>query len=727
MLRSAVAVFTIFATSTLGFAQSQIHGQAEVRSNPTVTDAVQYGLSAPVRHMPLTLSGEGTFQEIPLHRPPIPARPLQLLRDPVLQESTGTLAVLPPDINILGIGMGFQNYVDRAVPPDPNGAVGDTQFVQWVNLDFAIFAKGDGSLIYGPVPGNTLWQSALPGSPCAAHNSGDPIAQFDKQAKRWVLMQPVFVYPFALCVAISTSSDATGSYYAYEFPIPGNYFPDYPKLAIWPDGYYVSYDQFNGNTFVAAAACALDRAYMLAGTPATMQCFDTTGASILPSDLDGASGASGTTLPPPSGAPNYFIGLGTASLNLWQFSVDWVNPANSTLVGPVSVQGVAPFNPACPGAIGCIPALGGFPLDALGDRVMYRLSYRDFGSYESLLVNHSVDTGSGNIGIRWYEIRSPGSTPTVYQQGTHSPDTANYRWMGSIAQDKAGNIAVGYSISSPFVYPAINYAGREFSDPLGTMGSETSIIPGLGSQTNTARWGDYTSLVVDPNDDCSFWYTNEYLLRTGGPNAWSTRIASFRFPSCGPADFALSASPAAQTISAGNGTSYTVTVTALAGFNGSVTLNVGGLPAGATGTFSTNPATATSTLTVTTSAATPAGIYPLTIGGVSGALMHTTTVQLLVTGFVLAASPTSQTVSVGGSATYNITVTPVGGFAGSVNLSLSGLPPRANYNFTPDPTSGASSLVIKTNKNAPPGIYGLTISGKGGKLTNTAQIGLTIQ
>jgi hypothetical protein len=241
----------------------------------------------------------------------------------------------------------------------------------------------------------------------------------------------------------------------------------------------------------------------------------------------------GSTLPP-TGSPNFFVNFGTNSLNLWKFHVDFANPGNSTLTGPTNIP-VTAFTAACNGGGSCIPQPGtSQKLDSLADRLMYRLAYRNFNTSESLVVNHSVSLGRGQtktVGVRWYELRNPNGTPTVFQQGTFSPDST-YRWMGSIAMDKIGNMALGYSASSSSVFPSIRYTGRLVSDPVGTMQSENIIQAGGGSQLrNLNRWGDYSSMAVDPVDDCTFWYTTEYL-RTNGTFNWSTRIASFKFPSC---------------------------------------------------------------------------------------------------------------------------------------------------------------------------------------------------
>lgn len=445
--------------------------------------------------------------------------------DPALQTSARPLVSTTAGQNFQGVGVGLGNFADCCAPPDTNGAAGATQFVQWVNLSFAVFDKATGNVLLGPSAGNTLWTGF--GGSCETSNDGDPIAQYDKAVGRWVLAQPVFTSPFKYCIAVSTTSDATGTYNRYEFSMPS--FPDYPKLGVWPDGYYASFNMFSGNSFVGARACAFDRGAMLNGAAANMVCFQQGSGvpSLLPSDLDGATA-------PPAGSPNFYLNFGSNSLNLFRFHVDFATPANSTFTGPASIP-VAAFTEACGGGACISQPSTNEDLDSLGDRLMYRLAYRNRGGTESLLVNHSVFV-SGNKknqvdGVRWYEIRNPNGTPTIFQQGTFSPDS-NSRWMGSIAMDKEGNIAVGYSVSSSSLFPSIRFTGRVPGDPLGTLESENTILTGAGSQkSNLNRWGDYSSISVDPADDCTFWYTNEYLMNSGIFN-WSTRIASFKFPTC---------------------------------------------------------------------------------------------------------------------------------------------------------------------------------------------------
>ncbi|HEX8491316.1 MAG TPA: hypothetical protein VF658_00600 [Pyrinomonadaceae bacterium] len=454
--------------------------------------------------------------------------------DPVVQSAADPLVAVVNGLNFEGVGDGLPSFNVTVAPPDTTGDVGATQYVQWVNLSFAVFDKTSGAIVYGPAAGNTLWAGF--GGPCETRNDGDPIVQYDQLAGRWIMTQFALPSggPYTQCVAVSQTSDATGAYNRYSFSY-GTAVNDYPHMGVWPDGYYITYNMFgnNGSAFSGSRVCAFDRAKMLAGQPATQQCFQLSTAygSTLPADLDGS------TLPP-AGAPNYVINDGTNALNFWKFHVDWTTPANTTFTGPVSVP-VAAFSHPCPttnrGA--CVPQPSTQQkLESLADRLMYRFAYRNFGTHESLVVNQAVSVGSGrkgiHTGIRWYELRNPGAaSPTVYQQGTYSPD-ANWRWMGSAAMDKQGNLAIGYSVSSGMVRPSIRFAARSATDPLNTLGAEVNLFTGTGSQTNTlARWGDYATLSVDPVDDCTMWFTTEYLATNGTWN-WHTRIASFKLGTC---------------------------------------------------------------------------------------------------------------------------------------------------------------------------------------------------
>ncbi|MGI9168685.1 MAG: hypothetical protein ACR2FH_00720 [Caulobacteraceae bacterium] len=459
----------------------------------------------------------------------IAVRPIPHTRSTQAQQEDGALqkTVLSPvgtvdGLNFAGVGQGDYGYSDNYVPPDTNGAVGATQYVQIVNASFGVFDKATGALLLPIADTNTVWAGF--GGACESNNDGDDGIKYDRIANRWVISQlSISTTPYTECVAVSQTGDATGAYYRYAFKY-GTDFDDYPKFGVWPDAYYVTYNIFaNGQFFSGARLCALDRAKMLVGARAKQQCFQLSTAygGVLPSDLDGA------TLPP-AGSPNFMVNFDADSLNLWRFHVDWATPANTTLAGPINFP-VPTFTPACGGGT-CIPQKGSsLNLDSLADRLMYRLAYRNFTNHESLVVDHSVKV-TGGSGIRWYELRDPGGTPTVFQSGTFAPDS-KARWMGSIAMDKVGDIAVGYSLSSARTFPAIAYTGRTRSDPLGTLQGEKIVKTGAGGQMTYSRWGDYTSMALDPVDDCTFYYTNEYLKATGVFN-WSTQINSFKFPGC---------------------------------------------------------------------------------------------------------------------------------------------------------------------------------------------------
>lgn len=549
--------------------------------------------------------------------------------------STTTTSIPATSLSFDGVGNGFSGpqgtFTVNAAPPDTNLSVGPNHVVEIVNTDFAIFNKS-GNVLYGPVTVNTLWSGF--GGGCQSNNDGDPIVKYDTIADRWVISQfSVSTTPYLQCVAVSTTSDPTGSYYRYSFQY--TYFPDYPKLGVWPDAYYITFNQFSGNTFVGGLACAYDRSKMLSGQAPTQQCFNV-GSSfggLLPSDLDGSQ-------QPPAGSPNYIVADGASANQLayWQFHVDWTNSANTTLSGPSTLT-TAAFSAPCGGTGGtCVPQAGtNQQLDTLGDRIMYRLAYRNFGDHEALVVNRSVSAGT-SVGIRWYELRTgAGNSLNIFQQGTYAPD-ASYRWMGGTAQDVSGDMALGFSISSSTTHPGIRYTGRLAGDPAGTMSQgEASIIDGAGSQTtNLSRWGDYSAMAIDP-DGCTFWYANEYIPSNGTFN-WKTRIASFKFPSCGtqpPAnDFSISASPSSQSVDQGAGTTYTVSTATTAGSTQTVNLSASGLPAGASATF--NPTSVTSggssTMSVSTSTSTAGGTYTITITGTGTSATHSTTATLIVNG-----------------------------------------------------------------------------------------------
>lgn len=431
------------------------------------------------------------------------------------------------------------------LPPDTNGDVGPNHYVQTVNNQIQIFDKQGNSLL-GPEPINTLWDGF--GGACEAQNNGDPIALYDQLADRWLISQ------FALfasgghnhqCVAISQTGDPTGAYFRYDFDL-GTTVNDYPHLGVWPDGYYMTVNQFTPSfAWAGAGVYAFERDKMLLGQSAQKVYFNLFSVNsdfggMLPSDLDGPA--------PDPGTPNVFaevdddaFGVATDRVSLWDFHVDWTTPGNSTfgLSGQPNTHidtdafdaNMCNFNRSCIDQPGT-----GQGLDAISDRLMHRLQYRNFGGYATLVGNHTVDAdGTDHAGVDWFSLRNDGSGWAMNDQGIYAPD-ADSRWMGSAAMDSAGNIVLGFSVSGAGTFPSIRYAGRLISDPAGQMSQgEGTIIAGTGNQTHpAARWGDYSGISVDPSPgnfggiDCDFWYTTEYIETSGSAN-WQTRIGAFSF------------------------------------------------------------------------------------------------------------------------------------------------------------------------------------------------------
>lgn len=529
-----VAAATACVWASAGFAQTGSGSGNEPKHGPVeVTAAVQQGTLHSLRDVVVDPAKFRQMRPRYEHDLPLPHVP-DNQTDNALQSFAGQTALVPVvGSSVDGVGKGFPGFTVQYAPPDTVGAVGATQYVQVVNTGMAVFDKATKAIVKGPVPTSTLWTGF--GGGCETNNDGDATVVYDKAANRWVISQfSVSTTPYLQCVAVSQTSDAAGAYNLYAFSYGNTAFPDYPKTGVWPDGYYTTFNIFNGNTFGGAKLCAYDRAKMLSGQAATQQCFQlsTSYGGVLPADVDG-------TAQPPAGTPNYMMNFGANSLNLWKFHVDWGTPANTTLSAPTNLA-VSPFSAACGGGT-CIVQPGvNQKLDSLADRLMFRLAYRNIGGVESLLATHAVNTSTskspkaGAAGVRWYEIRKSGtSPPVVFQQGTYGPSDATFRWMSSIAMDKVGNIAVGYSASSSSVYPSLRYAYRASTDPAGTLSGETTMFAGTGSQTGSslARWGDYSAMTVDPVDDCTFWFTSEYIQSNGAFN-WSTRIGSFKLPNC---------------------------------------------------------------------------------------------------------------------------------------------------------------------------------------------------
>jgi hypothetical protein len=467
--------------------------------------------------------------------------------DPRLQRAAARIRAASPPVRSFD---GMASPV--SLPPDPNIAVGDAQIVEMVNDGFAVFDRA-GNLQTGPTPLHRLW--APLGFPCGVRDDGDPIVIFDRLAHRFLLSQ--FAAPDGErgvsgsfeCIAISTTPDALGPYALYAFRLSRHDFEDYPKLATWLDSYYLTTVRFRDDDYVGPDVFAFDRAKLLAGDPtAAMIERDAAGTTrevLLPADVDGAT-------PPAPGEPVYLVGEQDAAggthadavarrsdrLVVDRLVVDWARPGAAALTGPLYVP-VPPFDSdlCAASSYRCIRQPGtGRRLDALSDRLMWRLAWRRFADHDALVANHTVDVdGRDHAGIRWYELRPDGGgSLAVAQAGTYAPDGRG-RFMGSIAMDRFGDIAVGYSVSGTGLAPSIAAAGRLAADPPNELAQgELPILTGGGSQTNALRsgyrWGDYSALQVDPADDCTFWYVNEYL--PGDDAGARTRIAAFRFPDC---------------------------------------------------------------------------------------------------------------------------------------------------------------------------------------------------
>ena len=516
----------------------------------------------------------------------------------------------------------------------------------------------------------TFWGSIF-GTCDQLGGMSDPIVKYDRAADRWIIGEVAIpiISQFVQCFAVSKTSDPTftsdangpnTSYYTWAYGF-GTKINDYDKISVWPDGYYVNWNIFDAasGNFLYPEACAWNRNDMLSGVAKPrFVCFNlpNTYASLLASDWDGSTA-------PPAGSPNYLMEVDTMTgvLEEWQFHVDYATPANSTLTGPKVVSGVAGFSTPCPspGDPGnCIPQPGTAQnLDSLSDRLMYRLAYRNFGDHESIVANHTVSAGT-NTGVRWYEVRNPAGTPTVYQQGTFAPDSDN-RWMASVAMDKSGNIGVGYSVASASTYPSIRYTGWEVGDPLGTLQAETQLIEGGGSQSGADRWGDYSAMQIDPSDDCTFWYTQEYEATNQSTN-WNTRIGSFKFSSCGQSLIATSTSLVSSLNPSNSGQSVTFTATVSSGSGtptGTVTFKDGTTALGTVNLSGGQAQLSTSTLSVATHSITVTYNGTSTFSPSTSAALSQTVNATITTTTTTLASSLNPSLS-GQSVTFTAAVTP---------------------------------------------------------------------
>jgi len=522
-------IVSLCLLSTFLFCFLSIVVQAEERKQTFfASEPVKSGLSLPVWEIPPDF-GPDKSQPVGNRFNPLITEPDQGKRgtwdridvplDPLAAGSVNTSAFArPPDFTFEGTGN--PAGCGSCSPPDTVGDTGPNHYIQMVNATKVAIYDKTGTLVSGPFNLGTLWSSGN----CTS-NAGDPVVLYDGIADRWLLSQ--FAFPNHMCVAISQTADPTGSYFTYTFNVGS--FPDYFKFGVWPDAYYMA---ANESTYTAYA---FDRAQMLTGAPATFQKFTGGTNFYLPSDLDGSP-------LPPAGAPNYFYTFkdnsfhgGMDRIEVREFHVDWIVPTNSTFI-LTNTFNITAFTYTVCGFFNfdCIRQLGTAQrFDAVSEWPMHRFPYRNFGSHQTLLGNFAVGGGLGEEGsaIRWFELRNTGSGWTLFQEATYDPGDGQDRCMGSIAMDGNGNIALGYTVSSSSMNPAIRYATRLASDPPGTLGTEQVIINPAGSQTGSNRWGDYSAMSVDPADDCHFWYTNEYY-NMNSANQWRTRVGVFTASAC---------------------------------------------------------------------------------------------------------------------------------------------------------------------------------------------------
>jgi hypothetical protein len=469
----------------------------------------------------------------------------------------------------------FNIFGFRVNPPDPNGDVGPNNYVEMINLVFGVYDKA-GNLLLGPVDTGTLWDDFA--VPDCTDPSGDPIVLYDQLTDRWILsqfttsgMNPDGSFnglPFYNCVAISQTGDPTGAYYRYAFITDqdgsnSTFFPDYPKYGVWRDSYVLTSRDFGSDEEYGISVYGLEKNKMINGEPARAAHFfidgndpanlPLVGDGLLPADIDGSRKPKSDAVIPIVGTQDFDADYGANfdALNIWDLEVKWRSTPLASLVLNTQLP-TAPFDSIfpCGGNPGqtardCLPQPGVLATDAnlldilsYRQRPTFRLAYRNFGGYESLVTNQSVEATPGQAGERWYEIRRVGTTYSIQQQGTFAPSDGIHRWMGSVAQDKRGDMALGYSVvDGTSIYPGIRYTGRLAGDPAGQMTlGEGTVIDGSGIQrTTNSRWGDYTDMTVDPTDDCTFWYVNEYYTLAGQVSStagWQTRIASFKLPGC---------------------------------------------------------------------------------------------------------------------------------------------------------------------------------------------------
>jgi hypothetical protein len=552
LVRTAVAAAVVFAVAAVAAIAGQGPGLAPSAANapdpalkPTRLAATPTHFKGDVRQIP-----KGRVRKIDRRpEPQIPNdAPGGVQQPDAVLQTTEALAAAPGASTFDGLD--YANW-GAGWPPDTNGDVGRNHYIETVNTSVGIYDKSGTRLAAFTFDG--LFSAADTGTPCDTSNQGDPVVLYDPFGDRWIISDFAWTdYASGAmyeCMAVSRSDDpVAGGWYFYAWKLNnGGVLPDYPKLGVWPDGIYMSTNNFattGSGSFQNVQVYAFDRVTMEAGGSATAVQFAvprTVGGvsvfSLLPSNARSVTGA------PPAGAPNYFASIwGSYNIRVWKFHVDWSNPANSTFTGPTNATiGTFSVGP------GNVPEQTGNNLDTLSYRLMMQNQYTNLGGAESLWLTHTVGSGgTPNVArVRWYELRVTGGAVATSprQQSTWAPDSKN-RFMPSLAVDRSGDMAIGYSVSDATMSPAIRYAGRLAGDALGTLGqSETTLWQGTGYQccnfsdgTLNTRWGDYSAMTIDPVDGCTFWYAGEYTdahPTTLQESVWRTRIGSFKFDSCG--------------------------------------------------------------------------------------------------------------------------------------------------------------------------------------------------
>lgn len=519
-------------------------------SKPAISQAVAFAVSSPIEAVFKPQKRWNYELRVSEHNIAARAYPVNTRHD--IDAAIAKASDLPmpsPSVSFDGLSNydNIEAYGAVIIPPDMIGDVGPHHYVQAVNALVLIFDKS-GNPLTPPFRMSEVFGSL--GTPCSNRNDGEAIVLYDQLADRWLLSQYCTMFPpFRQMVAISKTGDPRGAYFVYEFVMPNVRLNDVAKFGVWPDGYYMSTDEFVGSDFAGSGTFAFDRAKMLAGDPTASYVYfnrpsPTTAhlGNLLPADLDGLR-------PPPDGAPNTFVGYTATeygdpqdAIRLFDFHADFAHPDRSTFTErPESPLPVASFDPTSPdGRTDITQPAPGERLDANSDRLNYRAGYRNFGKSESIVFNQTVRLSQVpyRAGVRLYELKRSDDRFSVAEQSTIG-DTNSSRWIGTAAQDHEGDLAIGYNRVSDSEQPSILYTGRLAGDPTGSIRNEATLITGTGVQKAFGwRWGDYSAMSVDPADDCTFWFTGEYYTLASqnfSDFTWLTRIGAFKFPQCTPA------------------------------------------------------------------------------------------------------------------------------------------------------------------------------------------------